>query len=396
MPEYKFTPKKPFSNGTIRRTAEWNKENPPSYNSYLTEAKEWEDLHLDNHQNNNEDICSKVVRASTGSARVSAATITAPRHAYIPHERETISGSKAQDTGATESVGPEWSCESNPDSPCRTEPTRLEDPRDNTENSGVVSSSKTTHNSSSWLNRLSTQCTHAFGATITAPRQVHFPGDRKLEQTPKEHLSGIDAHVDPLGDLDRESRPTGRKGCNGFDKTRKLLAKILMERTSGMDGSASRPHAKSPKNVAPSNQILYETAADGFIRWALEFYLKNRDRYGPGTTVHDFMIVKLMDEEYGLPGDGETKEYLYGEWEYLWVDDGDGVCENETHVPAKITQLPHPPSIKNRLCVLGNLGPTAEDWKWWFGEWKKVPGAIWEWKPREEIWPWQRSYWTEA
>ncbi|KAB8303273.1 hypothetical protein EYC80_004715 [Monilinia laxa] len=397
MLEYKCTPKASSSNETICRTeTELDKESSPSYNPYPMEAKTYEDLHLSNHQDNNKDICGKAARASTGLIHASRTNITAPRHAHIPNEREPIPGLKNQAAGAMEPAGPRWSCKKTPYNPCRAEPKSLENTRDNTQNNSHGSSVKATHNSSSWLNRLSTQFADAFGASIAAPSQFHFLGERSFEQPTKEHSLQIEALNNTLGDLNREASLTGRKRCNGFDKTRKLLAKILMERTSGLNGSTSRPHARSFENLTPGNQILYKKAADGFIKWALEFYMRNRDSYGPGTTVHDFMIVKLMNEEYGLPEDGETKEHLYGEWEYLWAEDDDGILESETPVAAELIQPSHPPSSKNRLWVWGNIIPTAEDWKWWFGELKKVPGAIWEWKPREEMWPWQRSHWNEA
>ncbi|APA05474.1 hypothetical protein sscle_01g002440 [Sclerotinia sclerotiorum 1980 UF-70] len=232
-------------------------------------------------------------------------------------------------------------------------------------------------NSTWWPTRWSTWSS-AFSSAIPPPSHVYLPNETTHNTTPR--------------NLDRNTSLTGRKANNGFDKTKILLADQLMNRVASMNGSRSRTQATSCKDLTQDHRKLYEEAAESFIEYVKKLILQSE---GPNQRVDDWMVMGFIDEAYTVPENGEKKPYLFGEWEYLWAIDRDDIAT--TKLPVQVEASPPRQSWREDcLWFPEHLIPTVEDWKWWCGEWKKVPGAIWEWKPTEEIWPWQRKYWAEA
>ncbi|TGO58984.1 hypothetical protein BCON_0049g00380 [Botryotinia convoluta] len=233
----------------------------------------------------------------------------------------------------------------------------------------------TTQSSTWWSARWSTTWAQAFGETIAAPNPVHFPSQKSRSNT-------------STFNLNRHTSLTGRNPHKGFHKTRKLLANQLIDRITCIHGSRHTA-ISSYEDLTQDCRNTYEQAADSFIKCAKNLILRSE---GPNQRVDDWMIMGFIDKKYTVPGEGEKKPYLYGEWEYLWAID-------EDEIAIKDAMLGKDPRAWNfwrddwawfpqyRI-------PTAEDWKWWCGEWRKVPGAIREWKPTEEIWPWQRRFWA--
>lgn len=350
---------------------EWSKETPTSHipTGHMTEPDKFEVIHLGDPKDN-QDICDEATRASTGWASELGETIKTPSQAHLPTSQNLIRDLDNQTKDIMVSAEVEWSDEHTPHAHTRKKNLDADDCHSFDDGASQTSTW--------WLNRFSTQWRYAFGTEIATPSQVHFS-----DETP---------HNNTLRNLDRSISLTGRKGKSGFEETKKLLADKLMDRVASMNGIGHHTQSRSCEDLTQDRQFAYEKAAEAFIECAKNLILESE---GPNQRVDDWMIMGFIDKKYTLPADGEKKPHLYGEWEYLWSVDKDDIAMAKTQTFMKSTR-PRPRGGKNRSCYPEDLIPTAEDWKWWCGEWKKVPGAIWEWKPTEEIWPWQRRFWTET
>ncbi|KAJ8071662.1 hypothetical protein OCU04_001981 [Sclerotinia nivalis] len=278
-------------------------------------------------------------------------------------------------TGTMESAEPELPNEQAPHSYShyRAGLNNLEEPLGKPQDNIHGFNGKTPQTSTWWSARWSTTWAYAFGSAIPPPSQVYFPDEKTHNTTPS--------------NLERNTSLTGRKAKNGFNKTKKLLADQLMNRVASMNGSRCRTQATSCEDLTQDRRKLYEEAAEAFIECVKNLILQSE---GPNQRVDDWMVMGFIDKAYTVPENGEKKPYLFGEWEYLWAIDRDDIATTKLPIPAEASPL-RPSWRENCLWFPEYLIPTVEDWKWWCGEWKKVPGAIWEWKPTEEKWPWQRK-----
>ncbi|KAF7931537.1 uncharacterized protein EAE98_004273 [Botrytis deweyae] len=355
----------PITNAIDLEEPHWSKEEPPSYNStgsYLTGPDKFHDLQLDDPKDANDDICNEAARVSTGWANASEVIISPPSQAYFAD----VVGSQISDTRAPLSESP-WSPEQKPPvyKPYQNEQNKTEETKSQSNNEAPQSSTW-------WSTRWSTTWAQAFGETITTPNPIHIPSAKPRHNT-------------STSNLNRHTSLTGRNPHKGFHRTKTLLANQLMNRITYMNGSA-HTSITSYEELTPDRQSTYAQAAESFIDCAKNLILQSQ---GPNQRVDDWMIMGFIDEKYAVPEDGEKKPYLYGEWEYLWAID-------EDEIAIKNAMFGKDP----RAGKSGRVGwawyrvPTVEDWKWWCGEWRKVPGAIREWKPREEVWPWQRGFWA--
>ncbi|TGO58455.1 hypothetical protein BOTNAR_0181g00110 [Botryotinia narcissicola] len=355
----------PIANYTDLEEPHWSKEEPPSYNStrsYLTGPDKFDDLHLDDPKDTNEDICNEAVKVSTGWANALEAIISPPSQAcFTDVVRSQISDTRAP---LPES---QWPQEQTPPiyKPYPNEQNRIE--KANSQFNDEAPQSSTW-----WSARWSTTWAQAFGETIATPNPAHIPSTK-----PHHHPS--------TSNLNRQTSLTGRNPHKGFHKTKRLLANQIMDRMTDMYGSA---HASitSFEDLTPDGRNKYEQAAESFIDCAKNLILQAQ---GPNQRVDDWMIMGFIDEKYTVPEEGDKKPYLYGEWEYLWASDEDEIAVTN----ALIGKDPRTWKSWRKGWAWYRI-PTVEDWKWWCGEWRKVPGAIWEWKPTEETWPWQRDFWA--
>ncbi|TEY59581.1 hypothetical protein BOTCAL_0191g00050 [Botryotinia calthae] len=355
------------THATDLKEPNWSEEKPPPYNStssYLTGPDRFDDLHLDDPKDTNDDIYNKTAQASTGWTNTSEVTISPPSQVYF-----TDMKSQATITQAPFSES-QWSQEQTlPISkPPQVQQTKIEE-------SNSQSDIKAPQSSTWWSARWSTTWAHAFGETITTPNPVHIPSETALDNT----FSGT---------LNHNTSLPGRNPHQGFPQTKKLLATQLMNRLAP-NNSSLHTSINFYEALTPELRNPYEQAASSFIELVQNLILQSE---GPNRRVDDWMILGILDSKYKIVKEGEKKPYLYGEWEYLWAIHADEIATSENAMLGK----------ESRACNSGRDGgvwrmeyriPTREDWKWWCGEWKKVPGAMGEWKPREEVWPWQRRYW---
>ncbi|KAI9645459.1 hypothetical protein NHQ30_006198 [Ciborinia camelliae] len=355
-----------------------------------TETKKWEQLYVDHPKDNNEDVCDEEERTPTPWPDESKANIKPPKQVHFPEFPSQI-------IGTSDSADPESPNEQTPSDyiPCRAGPSKLEDALDNTEDNSHGFSEEAAQTSTPWHNGWSSHSTNAFETdTIARPSRAHFPDEIISKQSSKTYSSQAEVHENYLSEHDLEPTLTGIKHHNGLDKTKELLVNHLMDRMDRIaciKGSRSRTQARSSKDPFQDNRKFYEEEADAFIKLASNLF---RIECVSGPSVNDWMIMGLVDTKYLLPEEGKRMPHLNGEWMFLWDPEKDDIMTNGTSIAAETTQ---PSSQWTKNCSqFPNLIPTAEDWKWWCGEWKKVPGAICEWKPTEEIWPWQRKYWTKS
>ncbi|TGO25892.1 hypothetical protein BPAE_0070g00120 [Botrytis paeoniae] len=353
----------PITNAIDLEEPNWSREEPSSYNStgsYLTGPDKFEDLHFDDPKDTNDDTCNEAARVSTGWANASEVIIPPPSQAYF-----TDVGSQISVTRAPLSEF-QWSQEQTLPvyKPYHVEQNRIEE-------ANPQSNDEVTQSSTWWSTRWSTTWAHAFGETIATPNPVHIPSAKPHDST--------------FGNLNRNTSLTGRNPHKGFHKTKKLLANQLMNRITSMNRS-THTSISSYKDLTQDRRNTCEQTAEYFIECAKNLILQSE---GPNQRVDDWMIMGFIDNKYTVPEEGEKKPFLYGEWEYLWAID-------EDEIEAKNAMLGKDPRTWNswRDGWAWYRIPTAEDWKWWCVEWRKVPGAIGEWKPREEVWPWQKRYWA--
>ncbi|KAF7956563.1 hypothetical protein EAE96_003897 [Botrytis aclada] len=358
----------PVTHATDFEEPNWSREEPPSYNStgsYLTEPDKFDDLHLDDPKDTSDDICKEAERAYNGWANASKVIITPPSQAYltgVKSQARLIRAPLSESYWSQEQALPVYK-------PYPTEQTMMDE-------ENLQSDNDATQSSTWWSARWSTTWAQAFGETIATPNPVHFPSKKAHTNT-------------TTGNLNRHRSLTGRNPHKGFQQTQKLLANQLMNRITSMNRSKHTSSITSYADLPQDRRNTYEEAAESFIDCVQNLILQSE---GPNQRVDDWMIMGLIDPKYTVPEAGEKKPYLYGEWEYLWASDED--------------------EIATRTAVLGNASgagkswrggcawfpryriPTAEEWKWWWGEWRKVPGVVREWRPAEEVWPWQRRYWA--
>lgn len=355
----------PIANSTDLEEAHWSKEEPPSYKltgSYLTGPDKFHDLQLDGPKDTNDDIGNEAARVSTGWASALETIISPPSQAYLAD----VMGNQISVTGALLSAS-QWSQEQTP-------PVYKPYPNDRNsiEKANSQPNDEAPQSSTWWSTRWSTTWAQAFGETIATPNPAHIPS-----ANPHRHTS--------MGTPNRNTSLTGRNPHKGFYQTKRLLANQLMNRMTDMHG---RAHASitSFEELTPYRRNTYEQAAESFIDCAKNLILQAQ---GPNQRVDDWMIMGFIDERYTVPEEGEKKPYLYGEWEYLWASDEDEIAITD----AILGKDPKGWKFWRDDWAWYRI-PTVEDWKWWCGEWRKVPGAIREWKPTEEVWPWQRGFWA--
>ncbi|KAF5874613.1 uncharacterized protein Bfra_004625 [Botrytis fragariae] len=357
----------PITNATDLEEPNWSKEQPPSYTSsgsYLTGTDKFEDLHLDDPKDTNDDVCKEAERASTGWANASEVIIPPPSQAYftgVKSQAAVIRAPLLESQWSQEQTLPVYQ-------PYQIGQTRLEE-------ASPQSDAEATQSSTWWSARWSTTWAQAFGETISPPNPVHFPLDQ-----PHNHTSS--------GNLNRNTSLTGRNPHKGFHQTKKLLGNQLMNRITYMNGN-THTSIRYYEDLTPDRRNTYEQAAGSFIDCAKNLILQSE---GPNQRVDDWMIMGFIDKKYTVPEEGEKKPYLFGEWEYLWAIDKDEIAEARNSMLEKVLRA----GKSWRDGWTWYRIPTVEDWKWWCGEWRKVPGAIREWKPAEEVWPWQRRFWAEV
>ncbi|KAF7872615.1 hypothetical protein EAF04_003533 [Stromatinia cepivora] len=274
--------------------SELSKEKLPSYSSTgcLSETDKFEELRLDDHKDNNEDICNEAARASTGWTNEWETTITPPRRAHLPDGKEFVPGLDDGTTGTMESAEPERPNEqaSRPYSHYCAGLNNLEESLDRTQDNAHGFSDTASQNSTWWSARWSTTWAYAFGSAIPPPSQVYFPDEKTHNTTPS--------------NLDRNISLTGRKANNGFDKTKKLLADQLMNRVTSMNGSRCRTQASSSEDLSQDRRNLYEEAAEAFIEYVKNLILQSE---GPNQRVDDWMVMGFIDKAYTVPENGEKK-----------------------------------------------------------------------------------------
>ncbi|ESZ94660.1 hypothetical protein SBOR_4969 [Sclerotinia borealis F-4128] len=309
--------------------SEWSKEKPSPDTSYLTRMDKLEEVYLNDPENDNEDIYSEVVQASTPWAHESKATITAPRQAYFPDKKKSLPGFKSQITGTTNSAEPDLP---NEQIPSLYTPTHIgknkSEALDKTKNNGRDSSDKAALTSTWWSNRWSTRWAHAFGATNPVPNQHD---ESSLENPENLHSPQKGVSNQTLTDHDHNTSLTGRKGNNGFDKTKTLLASHLRDRIACMNGNKCRTDTQSSysEDLTQDSAQIYEEGAEAFIAWAKKLILESE---GPNRRVDDWMIMGFIDATFLQAEIGEKKPRLYGEWDYLWAMERDDVVGDETRV----------------------------------------------------------------
>ena len=335
----------------------WFEERPPPYNStssYLTGPDKFENLHLDDPKDTNDEDCNKTAQVSTRWTHTSEVTISPPSQAYFPDMKSQ--------TGITPPPFSE-SQRTQEQPPPISKPPQI--PQTRIEESTSQPNIEAPQSSTWWSTRWSTTWAQAFGETTTTPNQIHIPS----QKAPNKTLSRT-ANPNPIH--------TGRNPHQGFQQTQTLLANHLMHRRRTCTNSR-------PQEPSPELRKTYEQAARTFIDLIQTLILQSE---GPNQRVDDWTILGMLDAQYAIAIAGEKKPYLYGEWEYLWAVHEDEIAmRGDDSGAEKSARDAGVRRMEYRV-------PTREDWKWWCGEWKKVPGAMREWKAREEIWPWQRRFWV--
>ncbi|KAF7900284.1 uncharacterized protein EAF01_007586 [Botrytis porri] len=348
----------PIDNVTDLKEPNWSKEQPPSYTpsgSYLTGPDKFVDLHLDDLKDTNYDVCNEAARASSRWADgcASEVTVSPPSQAYFADVGSQKSVTRVVSQWSQEQTLPVYE-------PYQIEQTMIAE-------ANPQSNNEATHSSTWWSARWSTTWAQAFGDTIAPPNPVHFPSAKPPN-------------------LNQTTSLTGRNPHKGFHKTKILLAKKLMSRITSIHGS-KHTSTTSYEELTPDRRNPYDNAAKSFIDCAKTLLLQSE---GPNQRVDDWMIMGFIDEKYTVPEDGEKRPYLFGEWEYLWAVEEDEVATSRNSMVGKDPRAGK--SWRDGCTWFPQCrAPTAEDWRWWWGEWKKVPRAIREWKSREEVWPWQRG-----
>lgn len=342
-----------------------------------------EEIKLDDPKATPEDACEEASQVYIRWAHSSEVMIAPPSQVHISEDRELYSGLRNQITDS-KFLEPVWSeQQSSPPS------ILVNDSKDASTGTHEQSASfdEEAVRTSNWLSRLSAPWAFTRD-TLEAANNQAYPSDGHGSDS---RWSQTTVHTNTHSELDRTPSLTNKQVTNGFVKTTQLLANLLKERTTESDTSKSCSRPTSLETLTPDTRNPYEVMAEKFIQQALEFFRHDRGTHGPGATLYDYEIMRLFDPSYMKQERGKRGPFLFGEWEFLWVIDKD----DEVPSPVKSPENVGSESMRNRSWLSGYRMPTAEDWKWWFGEWRKLPGAVWEWKPREEIWPWQREFWTE-